>query len=127
MSAEESKLNDAQTAKLKSLVHPSVNEWEKNILVGRSNNLTIRVDRTVKGLRYASWSKGHSMAEKPDLIIFNGAEEAQGTMGGSTWTFKNGNWTYVIDDVRSCENEDQCGLFLRLYLKSAEKDIIRLK
>ena len=125
-SAEESMLKDAFTAKIKSRVYPSVSDWKENVRVGKSNNLTIRVDRTEKGLRYVSWSKGHSMAEKPDLILFNGVEEAQGTMGGWTWTFKNGDWSYVVDDVELSETADQCGLFLRLYCNGAEKNSIRL-
>jgi hypothetical protein len=126
LSAEESRLKDALTAKIKSQVHPSVREWKENVRVGKSNTLTIRVDRTEKGLRYVSWSKGHAMAEKPDLILFGGVEEAQGTMGGWTWTFKNKDWTYVVDDVELCETDDHCGLFLRLYFNDAEKNTIRL-
>ncbi len=126
-SAEESRLKDAVTATIKSRVHPSVSDWKENVRVGKSDNLTIRVDRTAKGLRYVSWSKGHSMAEKPDLIIFNGVEEVQGTMGGWTWTFKNGNWTYVVDDVELSDSEENCGLFLRLYFNNAEKSSIRLR
>lgn len=127
LSAEESRLKDALTAKIKSQVHPSVREWNENVRVGKSNTLTIRVDRTAKGLRYVSWSKGHSMAEKPDLILFNGVEEAQGTMGGWSWTFKNNDWTYVVDDVEMCETNDRCGLFLRLFFNNAEKNTIRLR
>ena len=127
LSAEESRLKDVVSAKIKSRIHPSVREWKENVRVGKSNNLTIRVDRTEKGLRYVSWSKGHSMAEKPDLILFNGIEEAQGTMGGWSWTFKNGDWTYVVDDVEMCETEDRCGLFLRIYFNNTEKNTIRLR
>jgi hypothetical protein len=126
-SAEESKLKDFLTAKIQSQVHPSVSAWKENVLVAKSNNLTIRVDETEKGLRYVSWSKGHSMAEKPDLILFNGVAEAKGTMGGWTWTFKNENWTYVVDNVEMCETDDLCGLFLRLYLNDSEKNTIRLR
>ena len=127
LSAEESRIKDALTAKIQSQIHPSVREWEKNVLVGKSNTLTIRVDRTAKGLRYVSWSKGHSMAEKPDLILFNGVEEAQGTMGGWSWTFKNNDWTYVVEDVEMCETDDRCGLFLRLFFNNSEKNTIRLR
>ena len=126
-SAEESWLKDSLTAKIKSQVHPSIREWSENVRVGKSNTLTIRVDETEKGLRYVSWSKGQSMAEKPDLILFNGVEEAQGTMGGWSWTFKNKDWTYVVDDVELCETDDHCGLFLRLYCNDAEKNTIRLR
>lgn len=81
LSSEESKLKDQLIIKLKNQLHPSVRDWEENVVVGKSKNLTIRVDRTDKGLRYVSWSKGRLMSEKPDLILFNGIEEPQGTMG----------------------------------------------
>jgi hypothetical protein len=127
LSTEESRLKNKLTAKIQNGVHPSVREWKENVLVGKSDNLTIRLDRTERGLRYVSWSKVNSMAEKPDLILFGGVEEAQGTMGGWTWTFKNENWEYVIDDIQMCEKEEYCGLFLRLFLSGVEKSSIRLK
>ncbi len=126
LSAEESKRKAALAADVQRLVHPSVREWKENVRVGKSKHLIIRVDRTEKGLRYVSWSKGRSMAEQPDLILYNGVEEAKGTMGGSTWTFKNGHWTYVVDEVKLCETEDLCGLFLRHYFNNLEKSRIRL-
>jgi hypothetical protein len=97
LSDKEFHLKNQLTAKIQAQLHPSIREWKENILVGKSKNLTIRVDLTEKSLRYVSWSKGHTMAEKPDLILFNGLQEQQGTMGGTTWTFKRKKWTYVIN------------------------------
>jgi hypothetical protein len=127
LSAEESKLKAALTVKIKNEMHPSVRDWTKNILVAQSLKLTIRIDETPKGFRYASWSKGRSMAEEPDLILYGGVAEPQGTMGGWSWSFTNGEWRYVVDDVRMAETDDQLGLFLRLYQNDTEKSTIRLK
>jgi hypothetical protein len=125
-SHNEKKLLKLLTKKIQSQIYPTVNSWDKNILVCKSKNLLIRIDETTKGLRYISWRKGHPISSKPDLVLYHGVEEAQGTMGGWTWTFKNGDWTYIIDDVEMCETDDKCGLFLRLVFKDSDKGSIRL-
>lgn len=126
-SYHEKKLQDQLTKKIQSEIYPGVNSWKTNILVCKSKNLLIRIDETNKGLRYICWSNGHPISSKPDLVLYNGIEEAQGTMGGWTWTFKNGDWTYIIDDVEICETEDKCGFFLRLIFKDSDKKAVRLK
>jgi len=126
LSEEELELKNQLKAKIQAKFHPSIREWKENVLVGKSKNLTIRVDLTEKGLRFVSWSKGHSMAEKPDLILFNGIQEQRGSMGGTTWTFINEKWTYVVDNVELCETYDQCGLFLLLLFNNVAKNTIRL-
>ena len=127
LSSKELKHKDQLIINLKKHMHPSVRNWQDNRITGKSKGLTIRIDMTDKGLRYVSWSKGRSMSEKPDLIIYNGIEEPQGTIGGWTWTFVNGKWTYIVDDLEICDNDEQCGLFLRLLLNDTEKSTIKLK
>ena len=129
LSPEETKLRNQAKVQIQNLMHPSVRDWEENIVTGKSKSLLIRVDRVDyahKGIRYVSWSKGHSMSEKPDLVLFNGVQEAQGSQGGWTWTFVNGKWTYVVDDVELCGNEG-CGLFLRLLFDGKETSTINLR
>ena len=98
-------------------MNSSVNEWNENIVVGKSEKLLIRVDRTDKGLRYVCWSNGRTIKHTPNIVLYNGVEEAQGTMGGWTWTFKNDDWTYIVDDAELCEEVENCGLFLELLFK----------
>jgi hypothetical protein len=127
-SEREKRLNHQLTKQIQSKVYPSVNSWDKNILVGKSATLLIRVDWTKNDFRYVCWANGHNMSAKPDLVLNNGKVQAQGTMGGWTWTFKNGDWTYVVDDVEMCEDgSNNCGLFLRLSFKGVEKSTMRLK
>ncbi len=103
------------TNELKSKMYPEVNSWESNIIVIKCDKFIVRLDNTKdKGIRYVSWSKGKQISDKPDLILYNGIEEFQGTQGGVTWTFKNGQWTYVVDEVNMCENDNDCGTFLRI-------------
>lgn len=126
-SKREIELKNQLTKAIQSKMYPDVNHWDENILVLQSTKLLIRLDRVNHNIRYVSWSKGRPNSEKPDLILNNGLEEAQGTQGGRTYTFKNGDWTYVIDDVEMCETDSQCGFFLRLYFKEVEKSSTKLK
>lgn len=126
-SKREADLKSKLTAAIKAQIYPTVNQWDENIMVLQSPKLLIRLDRVGKDIRYVSWSKGRPTSEKPDLILTHGTEEAQGTMGGWTYTFKSGDWTYVIDDVEMCETDSQCGFFLRLSFKGVEKSTTKLK
>src|SRR5262249_48844874 len=126
-SSQETRLRIKLTESIKAHAHPSIRDWIENVMVCRSNNLLIRIDRTAKGLRYVSWSKGHTIAEKPDLILYNGKVESQGSAGGWTWTFTNGRWTYIIDKVDLCEDAYKCGLFLQLLSGGKEYSSIRMQ
>lgn len=128
-SKREKQLQNELIKTIKKHINPAVNTWDYNILVGKSEKLLVRVDYMgkEKGIRYALWSKGRPTSEKPDLILYKGKDEAKGTQGGWTYTFKNGDWTYVVDDVEMCESDDQCGLFLRLSFKGVEKSSTKLK
>ncbi|XZF15178.1 hypothetical protein ACTHGU_03505 [Chitinophagaceae bacterium MMS25-I14] len=128
ISAAEAQLQKTLETKEKQNIHTSVGDFESNILVCRSEKLTIRLDNTAKnGIRYACWSKGNSMSAQPDIILYNGVEEAQGTQGGWTWTFKKGDWTYVVNDAEMCDDPKNCGYFLELYQKGVLKSSVKLK
>ncbi|MGC4104395.1 hypothetical protein [Ferruginibacter sp.] len=114
-------------AKIKRAIYPGINTWDDNVLVARSEKLLLRIDRTAKGLRYVCWSKGQPTNEKPDIILYNGVEEQQGTMGGWTYTFQNDGWTYIIEDAAICDDPKNCGLFLQLLFDEKVKSNIKLK
>ena len=107
-------------------MYPTVNKWKENELVAQTEKLLIRIDATNKGLRYVCWSNGHTIKDKPDIVLYNGNEETSET-GGGIWAFKNGDWTYFVDDAEMCENPKDCGLFLELLFKGELKSKIRLK
>lgn len=125
-SRQEAALKARLAREIKSRVHPSVNSWIQNVVMARSQHLLIRVDQTDKGLRYAAWVHGHPVSAKPDLVLYNGTEIEEGTMGGFKWIFKKGDWTYVVDEVDVCGAQDECGLFLRLLFKQKQKESITL-
>lgn len=128
-SDEEQQLKQALKEKIKKEMHPEVKDWKENMLVARSEKILIRIDDTEKGLRYSCWSKGKKMIDKPDIVLYNGIEDFHGSMGGWSWTFKSGDWTYVVDNVQICGDDkaSDCGLFLRLLLKDQDHSVIRLK
>jgi hypothetical protein len=110
-----------------SLLHPSIEKWKEPILTLKSDNYLIRVDlMNDNSVRYISWSSTKKIWDKPDLILTHGVMEYQGTMGGITYTFKNGDWTYVVDFVNVCDEVINCGYFLRLYQNDIEKKSIRM-
>jgi hypothetical protein len=126
-SDKEMALEKSLTKMIQSAIHPSVNQWESNVFVGKSKNLLVRVDRLSNGdLRYASWSKGKPISEKPDLIILKGEEIHEGTMGATYWTFTNKNWKYIIQNQEVCENCDQDSFELVLEENGVEKSRVVL-
>lgn len=112
--------------KVKAKIHPSINTWEENILVWKSGNLLLRVDETEKGLRYAAWSHGQAISDKPDIILYNGTEESMPHNRGWTYTFTDKALTYSLQNIRICNNTADCGRFLKVYNKKKLKQIFRL-
>ena len=119
-SAKEQKLKQEITQRTQQKMYPGINNWISNVKVLKSDKFLIRIDKTAKGLRYVSWHKGENMSDKPDLILYNGIAEAEGTQGGWTWTFKNGKWEYIVEDNKMCENVKDCGYFLVVSLNGKE-------
>ena len=126
-SPAEDALADKLKAEAQSKIHPSVSKWKSNIMVCKSAGIILRLDDTDQGLRYVSWTGGHKISDKPDLILYNGIEEAQGTMGGWKYTFTNGKWAYVIDRVDLCKNADQCGIFLEVLYTGILKSSVKMQ
>ncbi len=115
-------------SEIKDKIYKSVSDWKKNILVCETDKLLIRIDLLDNNeLRYISWNKPKKINDKPDLILFNGVQEFQGTMGGVTYTFTNQNWTYQINSVKMAEKNEEFGLFLKLFYNGLEKAIIKVK
>lgn len=125
-SPAEKELRDMLQNELKESVHPDVKPWVRNVLVFQSEKFLIRVDEMKGGtLRYASWNRPSTFSDKPALILKNGEEEYQGTMGGVTYTWLNGDWKYIIDEVNMAESEESMGTFLYLYQN--EKQVLKVK
>jgi hypothetical protein len=104
-----------------------VTKCKELLLVLKSENFTIRIDLMEdNSARYISWSSPKKISDKPDLILLNGTYEYQGNMGSVTYTFRNGEWTYIVDYVAICGSDIDCGYYLRLYQNDIEKKSIRM-
>ncbi len=55
--------------------------------------------------RYAFWNKGKDISDKPDMLIYNGTVEYQGTANNTYYRFNNGNYTYQFE-IMYIGNED---------------------
>ncbi len=86
-----------------------------NIIHCESEKFTIRIDRLTSGeMRYTSWSKPKTEKVVPDITLYNPEVEKQGTGGGWIYTFKNGEWKYIVEDNQMGETDETIGRFLKL-------------
>jgi len=84
--------------KNKQTLHPSIREYERPILEWQTAKFHIRIDQMgPKNYRYASWSVGNKVGDKPDLILLNGKVKYIGSGGNHHYSFINGNYTYRCD------------------------------
>ena len=128
-SDKERALSNSITQKTQAEIHPSVNQWESNLLVVESKNLLVRIDELKGGdLRYVSWSKGKPISEKPDLVLFNGTISADSQPSVSTFVFKNNNWEYIITDSMDCDdcNPSDRILILKENYKQKSRTIMKV-
>jgi hypothetical protein len=121
-SAEELKLQQRLVKETKNIIHKSVNMWKKNYVTCETDKFIIRVDlMDDDDLRYVAWSKPKKISDAPDIVLFNGAQEFQGTMGGVTYTFENHDYYYRVDQKDLAPSDRYVGLFLRIY--KSKKDL----
>ncbi|WP_429042869.1 hypothetical protein [Aeromonas hydrophila] len=93
--AQAAKLKAELIARQKSELHPSVREYKSPELMWQTAKFTIRIDELGDGrYRYASWAKGKTLADKPDLVLKNGAVRVEGTGGNHTYLFTSGPYRY---------------------------------
>ena len=79
-------------------LHQSLISYVKPVLEWETIKYHIRIDKLDNNeYRYASWAIGNKRNEKPDLILFNGKKEFQGSGGNHSYTFSNGQYLYKCD------------------------------
>ena len=120
-SGEELKLKADLTREILKSMYPGIKPWIENQLVIKSKTFLARIDETKDGYRYISWNNGKKISEKPDIILFSDDQEFLGSQGGVQYTFKNGDWTYIIIDDYMSEEEAREGVHLHLLYKGKEK------
>ena len=100
----------------KSLLHASVQNYDKLIYCFLSETVNVRIDKMKGGtFRYASWSNGNKFSEKPDLILFS-IKENYKTMTNS-FIFKNDGYSYIMKIAKDDEEADKDGKPLAHYVE----------
>ncbi len=97
----------------KMALHPSVVEFESHLHSFKTKGFTVRIDKLKDGsLRYVAWSANAKLISKPDLIISNGELDHQGSGGDHTYTFKNGDYRYLLEVTIIGKTDDD---YLKVY------------
>ncbi|KGO05394.1 hypothetical protein [Dokdonia donghaensis] len=97
-------------------------EVKNNIIHCENKKFTIKVDNLKNGdLRYISWNKPKSTSDEPNLILYDGKVERQGTGGGFHYIFKSGEWNYIIENNFMGETAESMGIFLKLLNNGKQK------
>lgn len=127
-SDREMALEKALNDKTKATIHPSLKDFESNIVILKSKNLEVRIDNTKEGsYRYASWSKGKSNSLSPDLTLFTTKANHDGYPPIPSYVFTNKNWTYTVTEAFECEDCDILDRMLILEENGVEKSRILMR
>jgi hypothetical protein len=79
-------------------LHPSVRKFKRPIFEWKTKSYIIRVDELDDGdYRYASWSIGKKLSDKPDLVLNDGKRYWQGSGGNHNYDFINGKYIHRIE------------------------------
>ncbi|MFD0964693.1 hypothetical protein [Pseudofulvibacter geojedonensis] len=90
-------------------------ETKSNIIHCENKKFIIKVDRLKNGgIRYTSWNKPKTISDKPNLLLYDGKIEQQGTGGGYHYIFTSGKWSYIIENNLMGETAESMGIFLKL-------------
>ncbi len=84
-------------AKGRRALHRSVSQYAKSVLDWQTKRFHIRVDELKNGqLRYTSWAKNKKTSQKPDLVLFNGQLQVDGSGRNQSYVFHNGDFKYQL-------------------------------
>ena len=89
----EAERNDLHES-LKKFIYPVILMESKTHLI-RIDCIKENEDKDNNVFRYASWKKGKSISDNPDLILNNGVEKISGSGHFGCYIFINGNYGYV--------------------------------
>ncbi len=117
------KLQEARKKEALSL-HASLHGYDSLVASCDTEKKHIRIQSHADGYHYFVWDKKSPLTEKPELSL-KGDVEHQGTMGGEVYTFVNGNYSYVFDAPRLCEEECQNSLAVLKDDKEISKQVCK--
>ncbi len=88
------------TKEIQQKMNKSVQPWKVNLYVCETDKYLFRIDSLVNDLRYISWNKPKSIADKPDLVLLHGMKVYEGgSMATPFYSFKDNDLVYRVDDL----------------------------
>lgn len=91
---------------LRAKLHPSLQKFHEPGPEYKTDKFLIRIDDMGgEKYRYAAWSLPKTSADQPDIVIGEGTITVEGTACLTSYTFKNGAYTYVVDFGVPCGPE----------------------
>jgi len=97
---EERKLWNTLKEKDRLTIHSSLKNFENNVFVLKTDKFIIRIDNMGNDkYRYASWDINKTTQDKPDIILLNGVHAYDGSGGNNSYTFKNGDYSYIVSET----------------------------
>ena len=77
-------------------LHPSLREYVYPVLEWETCTYRIRIDDLGSSFRYASWRVNRLHNSKPDIVMNNGEDIVEGTIGNRYFLFQNGEYKYLV-------------------------------
>jgi hypothetical protein len=90
-----------EKTRIAATLHPSARNYDSVAFMCKTKSYQIRVHDDKGTLRYYSWKANQPLSSKPDLAL-TGKMELEGNGGNATFTFKNGEYTYLLDRTVIC-------------------------
>ncbi|MDR0967688.1 MAG: hypothetical protein LBL75_02550 [Rickettsiales bacterium] len=77
-------------------IYAYLQNFSENIATIQTKRYIIRIDEMQNGdLRYVSW-KNKTITDEPDLILYDGVYEHEGSWPNVSYTFRKDDYTYKI-------------------------------
>jgi hypothetical protein len=93
----ENRLRNDLISNEKEHLHKSLKVFENPTFRIKTKTALIRIDELKNNkYRYASWKIGEDESSKPNIVIYNGLIEFEGSGGNHVITFSKGNYTYKV-------------------------------
>ena len=88
-------------------LYPGLKAFKEPVFMFKTAKYIIRVDlMTDDTYRYASWRQDNVISSKPDLIIYGGVLNVEGTLHEKYYSFTNGDYEYEIGPGSCSQNSD---------------------
>ncbi len=101
-------------------LHSSIRQFSELRLLWETENYLVRVDDMGNmSFRYAVWPAGSSQSDEPDLVLYGGTVERDGSGGNHYYEFTNNEYSYKCYVVRIGTGEEPPG-YLIVYRNGSE-------